>query len=166
MLWANGNHPNVSTKHDYLQYLETGQKFYTFTPNEEQTPRVNTVEMIDKYIPGEEYTFTIVRTPMYYEMSVSGNFFYGGQTMYTHRKDHLPTKENYGVPTWHFNQTTNELGDYIPPTDTFDLNGSNHETWPYEETYPDYFFTGMPHINYYQGSMTYTNLKLYIPQGS
>lgn len=166
MLWANGNHPIIRDKHDYLQYLQTGQKFYTFTPNEEQTPRVNTVEMVDKYMPGEEYTFTIIRTPEYYEMSVSGNFFYGGETTYSHRKYHLPSDANNNTFTWHFNQTVDELDDDVPPTNTFNLYGKKLETWPQEAVYPDYFFTGMPHINYYVGSMTYTNLELYVPAGT
>lgn len=171
MLWANGNNPDVSTTHNYLQYLMTGQKFYTFTPDEDQTPRLNTVEMVDKYIPGNEYTFTITRTPKYYEMSVSGEFFYGGKTTYSHRKEHVATIIQDGevieVPTWHFNQSVKELKDlgYIPPTENFNLYGEELETWPDNTGYPDYFFTGMPHINYYQGSMTYTNLKLYVPEG-
>ena len=166
MLWANGDHPNLSTKHDYLQYLQTGQKFYSFQPDTGE-PRINTVEMVDKYIPGEEYTFTIIRTPEYYEMSVEGNFFYGGHTTYSHRKDHLPTPENNYTYTWHFNQNTDELDRdgkcYNPPNDEFNMGGHTIETWPSTATYPDYFFTGMPHINYYSGSMTYTNLKLSVP---
>lgn len=165
MLWANGGHPNVSNRHNYLQYLQTGQKFYTFQPDTGE-PRINTVEMVDKYLPDEEYTFTIIRTPEYYEMSVTGNFFYGGYTTYSHRKDHLPTQENKGTVTWHFNQSTDELKGYVPPTDTFDMGGKKLETWPKDSIYPDYFFTGMPHINYYSGSMTYTNLKLSIPESA
>ncbi len=163
MLWANGNHPNIPDKHTFLQYLQTGQKFYTFTPDEEQTPRINTVEMVDKYIPGEEYTFAIERTKDYYEMSVTGNFFYGGQTTYSHRKAHLPSPDNGNTVTWHFNQTTDELNGYTPPNDKFTLMDKTLETWPKDATYPDYFFAGMPHINYYSGSMTFTNIKLYVP---
>lgn len=171
MLWANGNHPDLYDeagnldRHKWIQYLATGQKFYSFRPSDGEA-RVNTVEMVDKYIPGETYTFTIIRTPEYYEMSVSGIFYYGGDTTYCHRKYHLPDEQNKGVYTWHFNQKTEELQGQTPPTDNFQLSGQPLDTWPAEATYPDYFFTGMPHINYYAGSMTYTNLTLSVPQGT
>ncbi len=163
MLWANGNHPDLSSTHALIQYIQTGQKFYTFQPDTGEA-RVNTVEMVDKYIPEEEYVFTIIRTPKYYEMSVEGKFFYGGQTTYTHRKEHLPTAENGEVITWHFNQNLDELNEKTPPSDIITLDGQQIETWPSTATYPDYFFSGMPHINYYSGTMTYSNIKLWVPE--
>lgn len=168
MLWANGNKVDVSPEkdlHRYLEYLMTGQKFYTFNPSD-KSPRVNTVEMVDKYIPGNEYTFTIERTPEYYKMSVKGVFFYGGDTTYEHTKYHLPSEKNGYTYTWHFNQTTEELQGITPPSDTLYYNGVSLETWPANGEYPDYFFTGMPHINYYEGSMTYSSLKLYYPKNA
>ena len=93
-----------------------------------------------------------------------------GDTTYSHRKYHLPSADNDYTYTWHFNQTTDELEKdgkiYNPPTDNFTFYGEELETWPSDAVYPDYFFAGMPHINYYAGSMTYTNLKLYVPKGT
>lgn len=95
MLWANGNEVDVSPEkdlHRYLEYLMTGQKFYTFNPSDD-SPRVNTVEMVDKYIPGNEYVFVIERTPEYYKMSVTGDFFYGGHKTYEHTKAIFPRRK-------------------------------------------------------------------------
>lgn len=166
MLWANGNEVDVSPEkdlHRYLEYLMTGQKFYTFNPSDD-SPRVNTVEMVDKYIPGNEYVFVIERTPEYYKMSVTGDFFYGGHKTYEHTKSHLPTAENGYTYTWHFNQSVEELQGNTPPSDTLYYKDTTLETWPEGAEYPDYFFTGMPHINYYEGSMSYSSIKLYYPQ--
>ena len=115
---------------------------------------------------GNEYTFTIERTPEYYKMSVKGVFFYGGDTTYEHTKYHLPSEKSGYTYTWHFNQTTEELQGITPPSDTLYYNGVSLETWPANGEYPDYFFTGMPHINYYEGSMTYSSLKLYYPKNA
>ena len=141
----------------------TGQKFYTFNPSDD-SPRVNTVEMVDKYIPGNEYVFVIERTPEYYKMSVTGDFFYGGHKTYEHTKSHFPTAENGYTYTWHFNQSVEELQGNTPPSDTLYYKDTTLETWPEGAEYPDYFFTGMPHINYYEGSMSYSSIKLYYPQ--
>ncbi len=81
MLCANGDEVDASPEkdmHRYLEHLMTGQKLYPFNPSD-STLRVNTVKMVDKYIPGNEYTFSIERTPEYYKMSVSCVFFYGGK---------------------------------------------------------------------------------------
>lgn len=81
MLCANGDEVDASPEkdmHRYLEHLMTWQKLYPFNPSD-STPRVNTVKMVDKYIPGNEYTFSIERTPEYYKMSVSCVFFYGGK---------------------------------------------------------------------------------------
>lgn len=166
VLWANGNEVDASPEkelHRYLEYLMTGQKFYTFNPSDD-SPRVNTVEMVDKYIPGNEYVFVIERTPEYYKMSVTGDFFYGGHKTYEHTKSHLPTAENGYTYTWHFNQSVEELQGNAPPSDTLYYKDTTLETWPEGAEYPDYFFTGMPHINYYEGSMSYSSIKLYYPQ--
>ena len=120
--------------------------------------------MVDKYIPGNEYVFVIERTPEYYKMSVTGDFFYGGHKTYEHTKSHFPAAENGYTYTWHFNQSVEELQGNTPPSDTLYYKDTTLETWPEGAEYPDYFFTGMPHINYYEGSMSYSSIKLYYPQ--
>lgn len=163
MLWMNGeSRPTADLKREgkYLNYLQTGQKFYTYTPD---GPKINTVQMVDKFIPGNEYKFAIERTPIYYKMSVTGVFKYGGATTYEHTKAHLPTPENQFTYTWHFNQNQSELGGNIPPNDERNFFGQQTQTWPLGANYPDYFFTGMPHINYYAGSISYSNIRLYCP---
>ncbi|CAH2717354.1 hypothetical protein BACCIP111895_04546 [Neobacillus rhizosphaerae] len=91
-------------------------------------------------------------------MLVTGNFYYGGQTTY---KASRKFKEN--PLTWHFNQTPEE---YTAPfyNQTKMFNGKTYDTWPEGSAYPDYFFFGDPHINYYEGTELYDDVKLYLPK--
>jgi hypothetical protein len=41
--------------------------------------------------------------------------------------------------------------------------GRSYETWPPDSSYPDHFFFGDPHINYYEGIAEFDDLKLYVP---
>jgi hypothetical protein len=36
--------------------------------------------------------------------------------------------------------------------------------WPKQSAYPDYFVIGDPHLNYYSGSATIGDIRLYVPQ--
>ncbi len=130
-----------------------GNKFTSWTPGGWQTSPV----FADKYIPGEAYVFAIERGLDSYSMSVSGRFVHGGVRTYAAKRGFRETPV-----TWHYNQ---EPGEYLPArfnqTKTFD--GVTFDTWPDGSAYPDYFFFGDPHINYYQGTAQYDDLKLYIP---
>jgi hypothetical protein len=38
-------------------------------------------------------------------------------------------------------------------------------TWHHDQTlYPDYFFFGDPHINFYEGTAEFDDVDLYLPQ--
>ena len=134
----------------------SGNTFYYAT---QKGLRAGGVYAYDKYIPTEKYTFSIERTPEYYELSVSGKFVYGGQTTYSYRKMH-----NENFPVWHFNYNQKEKEDsgWTIKNQTITYNGYSEETWPEDAVYPDYFFFGEPHINYYEGDCCYDDLKLYI----
>ena len=114
----------------------------------------------ERYLPGEAYTFTVTRHQNGYELAVSGKFFYGGQqTLKAFRKfEDAPV-------TWHYNQTPEQYqgGDR---NQTFTYGTVDHHTWPAKSGYPDYFFFGDPHINYYRGSAEYDDIRLYLPDCS
>ena len=64
--------------------------------------------------------------------------------------------------TWHYNQTP---GEYGPPhlNQSRAFGGAERGTWPPGSAYPDYFFFGDPHINFYEGSADFDDVKLYVP---
>ena len=143
---------------------DNGNRFVSYTPGGLQTTDSQS-RFADKYIDKETYTFTIERTPKYYKMSITGKFVYGGKTTYSYTKPHVDKKTN--ISTWHFNQNPKELGNYTPNNDkidyTYDGVTKTLSTWPKNSSYPDFFFFGDPHINYYEGSCDYDDVKLYLP---
>lgn len=111
----------------------------------------------DKFIPNEEYTFIIERSGEAYTMSVSGKFYYAGE--YTYAKSRKFDDE---PPIWHYNQNSNEYDGVYNQTKAY--GEYSFDTWPSDSEYPDYFFFGDPHINFYEGQASYDNLKFYIPK--
>ena len=64
--------------------------------------------------------------------------------------------------TWHYNQDPDEYA----PADHDEVRrygGAELHTWPAGSGYPDYFFFGDPHINFYEGTAEFDDLDLYVP---
>ena len=144
MIWLNGE----SFGRDF-----TGNTFVSYTPGGWQEDAI----FADKYLDGERYVFTIERDGERYTMSVSGRFYHGGQTTYR-------ASRRFREPpvTWHYNQTAEEYGSpYFNETKAY--GDTSFETWPPGSAYPDSFLFGDPHINFYEGTAEYDDLKLYLP---
>ncbi len=112
----------------------------------------------DKYLDGETYMFAIERDGDAYTLAVTGKFFHGGEQTYQ------ATRPFRGAPPiWHYNQRPEEY-----PDGSYDQKrtylGNTVHTWPAGSSYPDYFFLGDPHINYYEGTADFDDLKLYLPE--
>ena len=112
---------------------------------------------VDKYLDGETYVFSIERDGESYATSITGKFHHGGQRTYRASR-----RFRESPVTWHYNQTPEE---YQPPhfNETMTYQGKTYDTWPPGSSYPDHFFFGDPHINYYEGTVEYDDLKLYLP---
>lgn len=132
----------------------TGNDFLSYTPGGFQEGPI----FADKYLDGESYVFAVERDHSSYTMSVTGRFHHGGQKTYTARRQF----REGGQPTWHYNQTPEEYpeGEH---NETITLGSQTFETWPAGSAYPDHFFFGDPHINYYEGTAEYDDVKLYLP---
>lgn len=130
-----------------------GNDFLSYTPGGFRDGAI----FADKYLDGEAYVFAVERDGEGYTMSVSGRFHHGGLTTYTARRGFRE-----GAPTWHYNQTAEEYG---PPrfNETITVGKRKIETWPEGSAYPDHFFFGDPHINYYEGTAEFDDVKLYLP---
>lgn len=163
---------------NYRTWYAIGTEYYSYTTVGTQWL---SVMMTDKYLPGESYTFVIERTPEYYRMSQTGNWYHAGDDFtYEWTKFHFPyddprdPKFNYGRWTWHFNQTPEELRGMVPSNPTLDnpvyFRSADGETveyyqWPADSGYPDSIVTGVPHVNYYDGYAEFSDFKLYVNTG-
>ncbi len=182
---ADGSNPADGSKYvsmlwmyDRDQSLNSGNTFYAHS----SFGNMSGSNMVDKYIPGESYTFAVERTPTDYTLEVTGKFQVGGETTYRWTKANLPDATT-GDPmddhyTFHFNQTLEELQNALPDwandtySDGFQYFENTqmgpdgdfpHTYWSETEGYPDYFYMGVPHINWYAGTAVYSSLKLLVP---
>jgi len=135
----------------------------TYTNQNRQTGLVELAELQPELMPKQSYTFAIERTATGYTLQVSGDFRYIGKTTITEHRDFIQD----GVPIWHYNNTPQQYnGQYDASlTDTGKYGSfSIPHIWPKGSAYPDYFVIGDPHMNYYEGSATISNIRLYVPQ--
>ena len=145
MLWLDGS----GFGHDWF-----GNRFVSYTPGGWKTG--DDLIFVDKYLDGEAYTFAIERDDDAYTLSVSGRFHHGGRTTYrgSRRFRDAPV-------TWHYNQTPAGYAGEHDEVRT--LGGRAVHTWPAGSAYPDHFFVGDPHINFYEGTADFDDVKLYLP---
>jgi hypothetical protein len=143
MIWLDG----TRFGHDWW-----GNEFVSYTAGGWQSGAI----FADKYLDGERYRFAIERDGERYTMSVTGRFHHGGVTTYRgSRRFRDPPV------TWHYNQTAAEYaGDH---DELRRIGGTELHTWPAGSAYPDYFFFGDPHINFYEGTAEFDDLDLYLP---
>jgi hypothetical protein len=129
-----------------------GNEFVSYTPGGWQTGAI----FADKYLDGARYRFAIERDGERYTMSVTGRFHHGGVTTYR------GSRRFRDPPViWHYNQTAAE---YAADHDELRrIGGTELHTWPAGSAYPDYFFFGDPHINFYEGAAEFDDLDLYLP---
>jgi hypothetical protein len=126
------------------------------------TSIVSAGELRPDLMPDETYRFAIERTGHSYVLEVSGEFLHGEDTLRFER-DFIQD----GHPIWHYNQTPDEYDGRFDRQHTIDGPYGSYDMgsiWPSDSAYPDYFIIGNPHTNYYEGSATMNNLRLYLPK--
>jgi hypothetical protein len=134
----------------------------TYTNQNPNTSLVELAELQPELMPRQSYTFAIERTNTGYTLQVSGDFRYSGYRTITEHRDFVQD----GVPIWHYNNTPQQYnGQYDASlTDTGKYGSFTiPHIWPKGSAYPDYFVIGDPHLNYYEGSATISNVRLYVP---
>lgn len=134
----------------------------TYTNQNPNTSLVELAELQPEAMPRHSYTFTIERTNTGYTLQVTGDFRYIGQTTITEHRNFIQD----GVPIWHYNNTPQQYnGKYDTSLTDSGPYGSFTipHIWPKDSAYPDYFVIGDPHLNYYEGSATISNIRLYVP---
>lgn len=122
-------------------YPETGKPFISFShwkwhPSGE-------IKAVDAYLPDQWYEVVIERDQNSFTLKISGRFAHGGY------RDYVATIDASKNCIWHYNRMTDQK------------NPGCHSQSDYEnDAWPDYFFFGDPHINYYEGHVYYDDIKL------
>ena len=155
------NKPIQSSKYVSMLWLDgrdwgsdwTGNEFTSYTPGGWKEGAIFT----DGYLPGESYVFTVERDADGYAMSATGKFRFGGTTTYRAKRGFQESPV-----TWHYNQTAAEYDGAHNQSKS--IGGKTVATWPAGSAYPDFFFFGDPHINYYAGTAEFDDVKLYLPE--
>lgn len=122
---------------------------------------VATAELQPELMPNETYTIAIERTENSYVTELTGNFRYVGYTTIRNERPFVDEDGQHSI--WHYNQTADEYDGSLNQTLTFEgpFGSFSKDMWPAGSAYPDNFVIGIPHLNYYEGSATIDNLKLY-----
>lgn len=122
---------------------------------------VATAELEPELMPEETYTIAIERTKDSYVTELTGNFRYIGHTTIRNERPFVDEDGQHSI--WHYNQTADEYDGSLNQTLTFEgpFGSFSKDMWPEGSAYPDNFVIGIPHLNYYEGSATIDNLKLY-----
>jgi hypothetical protein len=137
----------------------------TFKNSEKGRSIVESAELQPELMPAESYTLAIERTKTGYTLEMSGDFKYVGHATIREHRDFVEE----GIPIWHYNNTPEEYeGQYDGSlTDTGKYGSFTiPHIWPKGSAYPDYFVIGDPHLNYYEGSATISDIRLYVPRES
>jgi hypothetical protein len=120
-------------------------------------------QIVPEDMPRHSYTFAVERDASGYTLEVSGCFRYGGCRTFRHHRDFIQD----GRPIWHYNNTPDQYDGqfdnswtYPGPLGSFTVD----HTWPAGSAYPDYLVIGDPHANYYAGTASIDDIRLYVPK--
>lgn len=143
MLFAVGNGKGNET---------SGKPFLSWAAGQWQP--AGEIRAVDAYKPGTWYRVIIERFDDRFTITISGDFRYGGTTSYS------ATIDARAQCVWHYNNTPLEASSPCIDDGHYAALDSTHPHWPAGKAWPDYFFFGDPHSNYYEGLVYYDDLKL------
>jgi hypothetical protein len=124
---------------------------------------IGTVELQPELMPRETYMFAIERSSTGYAVEISGNFRFVGQQTYRYETDFR--NEEDGTAIWHYNVSPDEYDGDLNRTITYNgpFGSFDWETWPAGSAYPEHFYLGIPHTNFYEGEASIDDIRLYVP---
>lgn len=114
---------------------------------------------VDRYLPGRWYSLSIERNDAGFVVELSGEFRHGGQRSY---RAAFPLVEHC---LWHYNRPGEQARDACLDELPLAGAGSPAPQWPATGAWPDWFFFGDPHTNYYEGTVYYDDVRLETWQG-
>lgn len=89
-----------------------------------------------------------------YALETAGDFAHGGDAVYRGVIDAAARC------VWHFNQPGEPAPAACIDTSPYAESGSDEPRWPADAGWPDYFFFGDPHANYYEGQVFVDDVRL------
>ncbi len=124
---------------------------------------VSQVDLVPELMPGVGYDFAIERRDGAYVLEVSGFFRNVGWATYRYRQPF----DDGEHPVFHYNRTPEEYDGRYDADWTYrdgDTTFVDEHIWPAGSAYPDYFLIGVPHTNFYEGSASIDDVRLYVPR--
>ncbi len=124
---------------------------------------VSQVDMVPEKMPEVSYVFAIERRGGQYTLEVSGYFRNVGWGAYRYSQPF----DDGEHPIHHYNQRTDEYDGRYNMDWTYsagDKTFVDPNIWPAGSSYPDYFMIGIPHMNFYEGTASIKDVRLYIPR--
>lgn len=157
IFFAGDRYRNVNFAYNEFMMPTNCGMFYGDDPNIEIASEAS---LQPKIMPNETYTIAVERTKTSYTTEISGNFEGAG---YMTLRNTRPFVGADGIPINHYNQKPEEYqGEFDHRIDFTGPHGSfSKQMWPKGSAYPDNFLIGIPHINYYEGSASVDNLRVY-----
>ena len=120
---------------------KTGKPFISFSDWKWQPS--GEIKAVDAYLPDQWYDVEIERDQDSFTLKLSGRFAHGGY------RDYVATINIRQNHIWHHNRQ--------PEQTKTNCQNKNEQT---SHFWPDYFYFGDPHINYYEGEVYYDDIKV------
>jgi hypothetical protein len=112
------------------------------------------IRAVDRYLPKRWYALTIERNDRGFVVELAGEFRHGGQRAY---RAEFPL-DSYCV--WHYNRPGERARGACADESPLPESGSPVPQWPVAGGWHDWFLFGDPHVNYYEGTAYYDDLRL------
>jgi hypothetical protein len=115
------------------------------------------IRAVDAYRPDRWYEVSIERDRRCFTLEIAGDFRHGGARRYRARIDAAASC------LFHYNRTADELDPRCADETSLPELSAGFPGWPRGSAYPDWFFFGDPHTNFYTGQVFYDDVRLEIP---
>jgi len=150
--------PGFTTQSSHMQETPCG---VVYENDSGRSTVVSAGQLLPELMPTKRYSFAIERDETGYTLEAKGHFRYIGEYSHRYHRDFIQD----GRPIWHYNQTPEEYDGSFDKVSDFSGPFGAHvvsNNWPSKSAYPDVFIIGDPHMNYYEGSASIDNLRLYV----
>jgi hypothetical protein len=132
-----------------------GRPFLSYAAGEWQPS--GQIRMVDAYRTDRWYRVAIERVGERFTLEISGDFLHGGERTYRASIDAAARC------VLHYNRTPDEMDPRCADETSLPDLGPAFPGWPRGSAYPDWFFFGDPHENYYTGQIFYDDVRLEVP---
>lgn len=131
--------------------LATGKPFISYAADTWQSS--GKIRAVDQYRFNTWYTVSLIREQRRITFRIEGDFANAGLTHYQASVDLS------AVCAWHFPRDADEAR-YAKGCES--ASETSWNDWPKDGVWPDYFFLGDPHINYYEGQLLIDDLHVFV----